>query len=45
MSEESLAVTRIRSDSKYFPRYAKKFSVCASDIGSLYDKKKKFTNI
>ena len=40
MSEESLAVTRIKSDSKYFFRYAKKFSVCASEIGPLYDKKR-----
>ena len=40
MSEESLAVTRIRSDSKYFFRYAKKISVCASEIGPLYDKKR-----
>ena len=40
MSEESLAVTRIKYDSKYFFRYAKKFSVCASEIGPLYDKKR-----
>ena len=40
MSEESLAVTRIKSDSKYFFRYAKKYSVCASEIGPLYDKKR-----
>ena len=39
MSEESLAVTRIKSDSKYFFRYANKFSVCSSEIGPLYDKK------
>ena len=39
MAEESLAVTRIKSDSKYFFRYAKKISVCASEIGPLYDKK------
>ena len=39
MSEESLAVTRIKSDSKYFFRYAKKISVCASEIGPLYDKR------
>ena len=40
MSDESLAVTRIKSDSKYFFRYAKKFSVCAIEIGPLYDKKR-----
>ena len=40
MSEESLVVTRIKSDSKYFFRYAKKFSVCASEIGPLYDKRR-----
>ena len=40
MSEESQAVTRIKSDSKYFFRYAKKFSVCASEIGPLYDKER-----
>ena len=31
MFEETLAVTKIKSDFKYFFRYAKKFSVCASD--------------
>ena len=40
MFEESLAVTKTKSDSKYFFRYAKKFSVCASEIGPLYDKKR-----
>ena len=40
MSEESLAVTRIKSDLKYFSRYAKKCSVCAIEIGPLYDKKR-----
>ena len=41
MSEESLAVTRIKSDSKYFFfRYAKELSVCASEIGPLYNKKR-----
>ena len=40
MFEESLAVTKIKSDSKYFFRYAKKFSVCASETGPLYDKKR-----
>ena len=45
MFEESLAVTRIKSDSKYIFRYAQKFSVCASEIGPLYGKKNKFTNI
>ena len=39
MFEESLAVTKIKSDSKYFFRYAYKFSVCASETGPLYDKK------
>ena len=40
MFEESLAVTKIKSDSKYFfLRYAKKYSVCASETGPLYDKK------
>ena len=34
MFEESLAVTM------YFFRYAKKFSVCASETGTLYDKKR-----
>ena len=40
MFEESLAVTKIKSDSKYFFRYANKFSVCASETGPLYDKMK-----
>ena len=40
MFEETLAVTKIKPDSMYFFfRYAKKFSVCASEIGPLYDKK------
>ena len=38
MFEESLAVTKIKSDSKYFS-YAKKCTVCASETGPLYDKK------
>ena len=38
MYEESLAVAK--SDPNYFFRYAKKFSVCVSDIGPLYDKKR-----
>ena len=37
--EESLAVAKIKSDPNYFIRYAKKFSVCVSYIGPLYDKK------
>ena len=40
MFEESLAVTKIKSDSKYFFIYAKRFSLCASEIGPLYDKKR-----
>ena len=40
MFEESLTVTKIKSDSKSFFRYAKKFSVCVSETGSLYDKKR-----
>ena len=40
MFEESLAVTKIKSGSKYFFRYANKFSVCASETGPLYDKKR-----
>ena len=41
MFEESPAVTKFKSDSKlfFFFRYAKKFSVCASESGPLYDKK------
>ena len=38
MFEESLAVVKIKSDSKYFVRYANKFSVCASETGPFYDK-------
>ena len=45
MSEESLAVTRIKSDSKYFFRYAKKFSVCSSEIGPLYDKREIYLHL
>ena len=33
-------VAKIKSDPNYFFRYAKKFSVCVSDIGPLYDKKR-----
>ena len=40
MFKESLAVTKIKFDSKYFFRYAKKFSVCASETGPHYDKKR-----
>ena len=32
---ESIAVSRIKSDPNYFFRYAKKFSISKSDIGSL----------
>ena len=39
--EESPAVAKIKSDPNYFFRYAKKFSVCVSDIGPLCDKKRK----
>ena len=38
--EESLAVAKIKSDPNYFIRYANKFSVCVSDTGPLYDKKR-----
>ena len=34
-----MTVAKIKSDPNYFFRYAKKFSVCVSDIGPLYDKK------
>ena len=41
MSAEALAVTRNKSDLKWvFFRDARKFSVCASEIGPLYDKKR-----
>ena len=40
MYEESLAVTKIKSGLKYYFRYANKFSVCASEIGPLYDKRR-----
>ena len=33
--DETLAVTRIKSDSNFFFRYAKKFSMCTKAIGSL----------
>ena len=39
MFEESIDVTKIQSDSKYLLRYVNKFSVCASEIGHLYDKR------
>ena len=39
MLEESLAVTKIKSDSKYFLRFANKFNMYASEIGPPYDKK------
>ena len=39
MFEESLAVTNIKFDSKYFFRYTNKFSVCVRETGPLYDKK------
>ena len=33
--DETLAVTRIKSDPNYFFRYAKKFSICTKAIGPL----------
>ena len=36
---QSLAVTKIKSDSNYFFRYDKKLRFCASETGPLYDKK------
>ena len=41
MFEESLAVTKINSNSNYFYRYANKFSVCTSETGPLYNKKRR----
>jgi len=35
LHEESLAVSRIKSDPNFFFRYAKRFSICKSDIGPL----------
>ena len=35
MFEESLAVTKMKSDLKYFVRYENKFSVCAGEPGAL----------
>ena len=32
-------VAKIKSDPNYFFRFTKKFSVCVSNIGPLYDKK------
>ena len=40
MFEESLAVIKIKSDSKYFFRNANKLSGCASEMGPLYGKKR-----
>ena len=40
MFEESLVVTKIKSDLKYFFRYAKNISVCASETGPFYDKRR-----
>ena len=33
--DETLAVTRIKSDPNFFFRYAKKFSICTKAIGPL----------
>ena len=33
--EENAAVTKIKDDANYFFRYAKKFSICKTDIGPL----------
>ena len=38
MCEESLAVTKIKSDSIFFFGYAQQFSGCASETSTLYDK-------
>ena len=33
--EEFIAVAKIKNDPKFFFRYAKKFSICKSDIGPI----------
>ena len=33
--EENAAVTKIKDDPNYFFKYAKKFSICKTDIGPL----------
>ena len=35
LNEESIAVAKIKSDPKFFFRYAKKNSICKSDIGPI----------
>ena len=42
LNEESIAVAKIKSDPNFFFRYAKKFSICKSDIGPI---KKKHTQL
>ena len=36
--EENVAVTKIQEDPNYFFRYAKKFSICKTDIGPLMNR-------
>ena len=36
--EENAAVTKITDDPNYFFRYAKKFSICKTDIGPLMNR-------
>ena len=36
--EENAAVTKIKDDPNYFFRYAKKFSICKTDIGPLMNR-------
>ena len=35
LNEESITVAKIKSDPNFFFRYAKKISICMSDIGSI----------
>ena len=37
LHEEELAVSRIKTDSNFFFRFAKKFSITKQDIGPFYD--------
>ena len=45
MFKESQAVSKVKSDSKYFFRYANNFSVCANETGPFYGKTENFTDI
>ena len=36
--EENAAITKIQEDPNYFFRYAKKFSICKTDIGPLMNR-------